>query len=59
MKGVKDWSFKVEMVKYCWADVEVLAKAVLKLRHLIKQKLDTDPFRYITLPSMCMAIYRG
>ena len=59
MKDVKGWNFKAEMIKYCQAAVDVLAKAVLKLRHLIKQKLDTDPFRYITRPGMCMGIFKG
>ena len=54
-----DWSFKDEMVKYCRADVELLSKAVLSLRKMFKNKLDIDPFRYVTLPSLCMAIFRG
>ena len=53
------WNFKEEMVKYCRADVELLSKAVLKYRKMFKDKLDIDPFRYVTIASLTMAIYRG
>ena len=26
---------------------------------MFKQDLDVDPFRYVTLPSLCMSVYRG
>ena len=45
--------------KYCWADVEPLSKAVLKFRKNFKDRLDIDPFRYITLSSLCMNICKG
>ena len=54
-----DWSFKDEMVKYCRADVELLSKSILSFRKMFKDKLDIDPFRYVTLASLCMAIFRG
>ena len=54
-----DWNFKNEMVKYCRADVELLSKAILSFRRMMKQKLDIDTFRYVTLASLCMAIFRG
>ena len=54
-----DWSFKNEMIKYCRADVELLSKAVLSFRKMFKDKLDIDPFRYVSLASLCMAIFRG
>ena len=54
-----DWNFREEMIKYCRADVELLGKAVLRFRQMFKQKLDIDPFRYVTLASLCMAIFRG
>ena len=59
VKCEKQWSFKEEMIKYCRADVEVLSKAVLSFRKMFKDKLDIDPFRYVTLASLCMAIFRG
>ena len=55
----ENWIFKQAMKDYCRADVELLSKAVLKYRKIFKDKLDVDPFRYITLASLCMAIFRG
>ena len=57
-KDITDWNFKEELIKYCRADVELLSKAVLKFRQLFYEKLETDPFRYTTLPSLCMSIYK-
>lgn len=54
-----DWDFKVEIKKYCKDDVKLLSQAVLIFRKSFKDKLDIDPWRYTTLPSLCMAIYRG
>ena len=45
------------MINYCRADVELLSKTILKFRKLFKHNLDTDPFRYTTLASLCMSIY--
>ena len=45
------------MDKYCRADVELSSKTVLKFRKMFIDKLDTDPFRYTTLASLCMSIY--
>ena len=53
----RDWSFKDEMKLYCEADIVLLAKTVLKFRKLFKYYLDVDPFRYVTLFSLCMDIY--
>ncbi len=55
----ENWSFKQAMKDYCRADVELLSKAILKYRKIFKDKFDVDPFRYITLASLCMAIFRG
>ena len=54
---ITDWSFKNEMQKYCKADVVLLSKTVLKFRNMFIHELDTDPFRYTTLASLCMSIY--
>ena len=59
VKTNSNWDFKHEMTKYCRADVELLSKSVLKFRKMFKDKLDIDPFRYVTLASLCMAIFRG
>ncbi len=47
------------MIKYCRADVELLSKAILKFKQMFQDKFDINPFKYITLASLCMAIFRG
>ena len=56
-----NWNFREEFLKYCIADVVVLAKSVLKFRKLFVEdiKLNIDPFRYTTLASLCMPIYNN
>ena len=56
-KHITDWNVKTELIKYCRADVELLSKTVLYFRNLFKKQLDTDPFRYTTLASLCMSVY--
>jgi len=51
------FDFKLEFKKYCLADVELLAKAILKFRKIFKDKLDVDPWRYVTLASLRKDIY--
>ena len=55
--NITDWNFKEEFKKYCTADVVLLSKTILKFRKMFKDNLDTDPFRYTTLASLCMSIY--
>jgi hypothetical protein len=50
------WEFNKEFNKYCMLDVDVLAQAVLKFRDIF-MKLDVDPWRYVTLPSLCKDMY--
>ena len=47
------------MIKYCRSDVEVLARGVLKYRQIFYNKLNVDPFRYITISSLCMNIFKA
>ncbi len=58
-QGTTNWNFKEEMKKYCLADVEILARAVLSFRQLFYGKLNVDPFKYVTLPSLCMQLYKS
>ena len=58
-KDKPDWNFREELIKYCRADVVLLSKAVLKFRKLFLETVDTDPFRYVTLASLCMSIFRN
>ena len=53
------YNFKENLIEYCKSDVDVLVQATLKFRSLFKNKFDIDPFRYSTLASLCMSLYRG
>ena len=55
----KTFDFKQEMYKYCKSDVDILRRGCLKLRELFIQIADIDPFQYITIASVCQAIYRS
>jgi G:T-mismatch repair DNA endonuclease (very short patch repair protein) len=53
------WDFHFEFIKYCQADVVLLAKAVLKYRKMFKDLEDADPWRYSTVAALSMGIYMG
>ena len=53
------FNFREEMYKYCRSDVDILRKGCLKLRELFLQVATIDPFQYITIASVCSAIYRN
>jgi hypothetical protein len=46
------------MYKYCKSDVDILRRGCLELRKLFLQIANIDPFQYITIASVCQAIYR-
>src|ERR1700675_3969978 len=58
---IKDdtFNFKEQMYKYCKSDVDILRRGCLKLRELFIQISEIDPFQYITIASVCMAIYKN
>jgi hypothetical protein len=58
-QGNITFNFKEEMITYCRSDVEVLARGVLKFRQIFYSKFDVDPFRYITISSLGMNIYKA
>ena len=53
------FNFKDEMFKYCKSDVDILRRGCLKLRELFLQISNIDPFQYVTIASVCHAIYRN
>jgi len=55
----KTFDFKQEMYNCCKSDVDILRKGCLKLRKLFIQIANIDPFQYITIASVCHAIYRS
>ena len=53
------FNFREEMYKYCKSDVDILRRGCLKLRELFLLISNVDPFQYITIASVCNAIYRN
>ena len=47
-----------EFVEYCDSDVDILRRGYLELRNQFLEIANIDPFQYITIASVCMAIYR-
>ena len=60
-KKVKEnyiWNQKKEMKEYCISDVDILRKCCIKFRQLYIDTCEIDPFQYLTIASVCMAIYK-
>lgn len=55
----KMFNFKEEMKKYCKMDVNILREGCVEYRRLFLEIEKIDPFQYITLASVCNAIYRS
>ena len=53
------FDFRQEMYKYCKSDVDILRRGCLELRKIFIEVTSIDPFQYITIASVCMAIYRN
>ena len=53
------FDFKNEILEYCRSDVDILRRAIMKLREDFIQLENMDPLRYITIASVCMTIYRS
>jgi hypothetical protein len=47
------------MITYCNSDVDILRRGCLELRNQFLEIANIDPFRYITIAGVCMAIYRS
>jgi G:T-mismatch repair DNA endonuclease (very short patch repair protein) len=52
------FDFQKEMSEYCESDVDILTQAVKKLRQEFLNMCNIDPFRYTTISSVAMAVYR-
>ena len=52
------FNFKNELREYCRSDVDILRRSMLKFRNDFIQLENIDPLQYITIASVCMAIYR-
>ena len=53
------FDFQKEMYRYCKSDVQILREGCLKLRELFIENTQIDPFQYITIAGVCMAIYQA
>ena len=53
------FDFHKEIIEYCRSDVDILRRGIMKLREDFIQLDNIDPLHYITIPSVCMTIYRS
>ena len=51
------FDMKKEIVEYCRSDVDILRKGCSKFREEFLEIANIDPFQYLTIASVCMAIY--
>ena len=54
----KTFNFKEQMYKYCKSDVDILRRGCIQLMKLFLEIAGIDPFKYVTIASVCNAIYR-
>ncbi|KAK7580799.1 hypothetical protein V9T40_001428 [Parthenolecanium corni] len=47
-----------ELKEYCDSDVDILRKGCLDFRKQFLEVANIDPFQYVTIASVCMAVYR-
>ena len=52
------FDFRVEMEQYCRSDVDILRRSCMKFRQLMLESTGLDPFAFITIASVCMAVFR-
>ena len=53
------FNFKNELVAYCRSDVDILRRSMIAFRDNFLKIGNIDPLQYITIASVCMAIYRS
>ncbi|XP_058252352.1 uncharacterized protein LOC131357401 [Hemibagrus wyckioides] len=54
----KVFNLKKEMHEYCMNDVDILRQGCLAFRNEILKSTEVDPFKCITIASVCMKIFR-
>ena len=59
IKNNNYWDHRAETKGYCISDVDILRRSCEIFRQLYIDIADIDPFRYTTIASVCMAIYRA
>ena len=60
-KKAKGYVFDMrkEVLEYCQSDVDILRRSCLQFRESFIKIAIIDPFQYVTIASVCMAIFRG
>jgi hypothetical protein len=53
------FNFQQQMYEYCKSDVDILRQGCIIFRQLFLDVANIDPFQYITIASVCFAIYRN
>ena len=53
------FDFKKELKDYCKSDVDILRRSMLKFRSDFIDIANIDPLQFITIASVCMAVYRS
>jgi hypothetical protein len=54
----KIFNFKEQMAEYCAQDVVILKESCIAYRRLMCAETNCDPFAYVTLASVCNAVYK-
>ena len=54
-----DFDFRKEIEEYCSSDVDILRRSMMKFRPDFIELENVDPLLYVTIASVCMAIYRS
>ncbi|XP_071032985.1 uncharacterized protein [Parasteatoda tepidariorum] len=54
-----EFDFQKEMLEYCRSDVDILRRCCLEFRQQFLDIANVDPFRYITIASSSMAVFRS
>tara|TARA_R110000823_G_scaffold195755_1_gene327095 strand:- start:3333 stop:7490 length:4158 start_codon:yes stop_codon:yes gene_type:complete len=52
------WNQQAELKAYCISDVDILRKCCMAFREIYLEIANIDPFTYLTIASVCMAIYK-
>ena len=52
------FDFKAEMESYCRMDTSILRQAMVKFRQLFVDLCDIDPFKAVTMASLCMKVFK-
>ena len=53
------FDFKKELEAYCRSDVDILRRGMMTFREDFLKIGNVDPLQYITIASVCMAVYRS